>query len=111
MKDRFDLEDEIMKLFSFVDDIQAVVAYISETDTDPKIIDNVSNILLGTSTLLGLHADKMLDTMSQCFELDEYNKFNFDEEKKAESLKKCFKNCCDTSSINPIHDMCYDPNS
>jgi hypothetical protein len=49
--------------------------------------------------------------MSQCFELDEYNKFNFDEEKKAESLKKCFKNCCDTSSINPIHDMCYDPNS
>jgi hypothetical protein len=73
MKDRFDLEDEIMKLFSFVDDIQAVVAYLADTDTDPRIIDNVSNILLGTSTLLGLHADKMLDTMSQCFGLDEYN--------------------------------------
>ena len=54
MKDRFDLEEEITKLFSFVDDIQAVVEYLSETDTDPRIIDNVSNILLGTSTLLGL---------------------------------------------------------
>lgn len=110
MKDRFDLEEEIMKLFSFVDDIQATVAYLAETDTDPRIIDNVSNILLGTSTLLGLHADKMLDTMSQCFELDEYH----NPDKQVEDTKYNLKKCCnkwDTSSMNAIHDMCYDPNS
>lgn len=114
MKDRFDLEDEIMKLFSFVDDIQSVVAYVSETNTDPRVIDNVSNILLGTSTLLGLHADKMLDTMSQCFELDEYR--NIKEQEEVDDMKHRLKKCCkkwewDTSSMNPIHDMSYDPNS
>jgi len=90
MKDRFDLEEEITKLFSFVDDIQAVVEYLSETDIDPRIIDNVSNILLGTSTLLGLHADKMLDTMCQCFKIDEYSE---------EQPRKCGGHCSKIGSV------------
>ena len=72
MKTRFELEDEIMKLYAFVDNIDDAVEYLSDSDIDPKIIDSLSNILLGTSTLLGLHVEKMLDTMRQCFKLDQY---------------------------------------
>lgn len=73
MKTRFDLEDEIMKLYVFVDNIEDAVEFLAESDVDPKVIDTMSNILLGTSTLLGLHSEKMLDTMSQCFKLDQYS--------------------------------------
>lgn len=72
MKTRFELEDEIMKLYAFVDNIDDAVEYLSNSDIDPKVIDSLSNILLGTSTLLGLHAERMLDTMSQCFKLNQY---------------------------------------
>jgi hypothetical protein len=73
MKDRFDLENEIMKLHSFADDIESAVEYLAETDVDPKVIDAMSNMLIGTSTMLGFHAEKMHDTMCQCFKIDEYN--------------------------------------
>lgn len=73
MKDRFDLENEIMKLHSFADDIELVVKYLLEdVDCDPKIADTSSNALIGIQTLLTLHADKMMDTMSQAFGLDQY---------------------------------------
>jgi len=72
MKDRFDLENEIMKLHSFADNIESAVEYLAESDVDPKVIDTMSNMLLGTSTILGLHAEKMFDTMTQCFKLDKY---------------------------------------
>ena len=72
MKTRFDLEDEIMKLYAFVDNIDDAIEYLIDSDVDPKVTDAMSNILLGTSTLLGLHAEKMLDTMRQCFKLDQY---------------------------------------
>jgi len=72
MKTRFDLEEEIMKLYVFIDNIDDAVAYLVDSDVDPKIIDTVSNILTGTTTLMGIHAEKMLDTMSQCFKLDKY---------------------------------------
>ena len=72
MKTRFDLEEEIMKLYVFVDNIDDAIAYLVDTDVDPKVIDTVTNILTGTSTLMGIHAEKMLDTMSQCFKLNQY---------------------------------------
>ena len=72
MKTRFDLEEEIMKLYVFIDNIDDAITYLADSDVDPKVIDTISNILTGTSTLMGIHAEKMLDTMSQCFKLDQY---------------------------------------
>lgn len=96
MKNRFDLEDEIMKLYAFVDNIENAVEFLAESDIDPKVIDAMSNILLGTSTLMGLHAEKMLDTMSQCFKLDQYRDSLYSE----------------TNSQPNYHgDMSYDPDS
>jgi hypothetical protein len=99
MKTRFELEDEIMKLYAFVDNIENAVEFLAESDVDPKVMDTMSNILLGTSTMMGLHVEKMLDTVSQCFKLDQY---------KEDGVKTW------TSEItSPIHhgDMSYDPDS
>lgn len=76
MKDRFDLEDEISKLYSFVDNINEVSNYISETDTSPEVIDNATSILSGISALLTIHTDKLMDTMCQCLKLDGYAGLN-----------------------------------
>jgi len=103
MKDRLDLENEIMQLHSFVDNIEGAVEYLAESNIDPKVIDNMSNILLGISTMLDFHAEKMFDTMCQCFKIDEYN-----------VVKNCYKSWdknCHTSIVTPVHasDMSYDP--
>lgn len=74
MKDRFDLEQEIMQIKNYSEDIRMVVEdllnrqeSISDIDTD-----KYCNVLEGVATLLDMHSDKMFDTMSQCFKLDHY---------------------------------------
>lgn len=102
MKDRFDLENEIMKLHSFADNIENAVEYLAESDVDPKVIDAVSNMLLGTSVMLEFHAEKMFDTMTQCFKLDEYK----------DRIKASNKNWT-SEMMSSIHhgDMSYDPDN
>jgi len=77
MKDRFDLEEEIMKLYSFADDLQTVSELIMDnlelsSDTQDKSV----NVLIGIETMLKIHADKMMDTMCQCFKLIPYDDNN-----------------------------------
>lgn len=76
MKDRFDLEQEIMQIKNYSEDIRMVVEDLlnsqeSITDIDT---DKYCNVLEGLATLLDMHSDKMFDTMSQCFQLDSYKK-------------------------------------
>jgi hypothetical protein len=106
MKTRFDLEDEIMKLYVFIDNIDNAVEYLSERNIDPTVVDTISNILVGTSTLMGLHAEKMLDTMSQCFKLDQYK----DCIKNTHAYNRNWDNSC-TDALNPTFngDMSYNP--
>ena len=63
MKDRFDLENEIVALHSFADQLSTVSEGIMEARLTT---DDTVNVLLK------LHADKLFDTMSQCFKLDGY---------------------------------------
>jgi hypothetical protein len=72
MKDRFDLEDEITHLHCIGDNLNLVVDYLMEQDINPKVLDVASNALIGTKEILALHSNKMLDTMTQCFKLDNY---------------------------------------
>lgn len=73
MKDRFDLENEIMKLYSFIEDIDSVSNLLMDSENlDDDLSDMASNALNGMSVLMKLHAEKMLDTMSQIFKLDQY---------------------------------------
>jgi hypothetical protein len=69
MKDRFDLENEIMGLYAFVDQLGNVSEGVMETRLTT---DETVNALEGINVLLKLHAEKLFDTMTQCFKLDGY---------------------------------------
>lgn len=73
MKDRFDLENEIMRLHTFAEDINDISNFLRDSENvDDKLCDKVTNALNGISSILSLHTDKLMDTMCQCFKLDEY---------------------------------------
>jgi len=69
MKDRFHLEDEIKTLYSFSQQLETLSEGILEYDLSN---DEVVNALEGLKVMLDLHAKKMMDTMCQCFSLDQY---------------------------------------
>lgn len=69
MKDRFDLENEISHLYTFSEQLGSLSEGILEHDLSN---DEVVNVLEGLRVLINLHAQKLHDTMSQCFNLDQY---------------------------------------
>ena len=69
MKNRFDLEDEIMSLHGFADNLST----LSESIVNEELTtDEIFNIIEGTRLMLILHSKKMQDTLCQCFGLDQY---------------------------------------
>jgi hypothetical protein len=75
MKDRFNLEEEISQLHNFADNLGTICEGILEHNLDE---DETVNALEGLRVLLNLHANKLHDTMSQCFNLDAYRTFKDD---------------------------------
>jgi len=69
MKDRFDLETEIMGFYSFIDSLGTLSEGILEHDLGT---DETVNAIEGMRVMLTLHTNKLMDTMSQCFKLDQY---------------------------------------
>lgn len=69
MKDRFDLENEITKLHIFADSLATLSEGILEHDLTT---DETVNAIEGLRVMLTLQANKLLDTMTQCFKLDQY---------------------------------------
>jgi hypothetical protein len=70
MKDRFNLEDEIMTLHTFADSLSTLSEGILEHNLTT---DETVNAIEGLRVMLTLHTNKMFDTMSQCFKLDQYS--------------------------------------
>ena len=59
MKDRFDLEEEIMKLYSFAEDLETVSNLIMENlELSPEVQDKSVNVLIGIETMLKINSDK-----------------------------------------------------
>lgn len=76
MKDRFDLENEISTLHLFAQILDSLNEGILEHDLSK---DDIVNVVSGLRVIIDLHADKMHDTMCQCFELDQYkNQYSTD---------------------------------
>lgn len=69
MKDRFDLENEISNLHVFANQLSTLSEGVLEHNLTQ---DEIVNTLEGLRVLITIHAEKMHDTMSQCFNLDEY---------------------------------------
>ena len=69
MKDRFNLEEEISQLHNFADHLGSLSEGILEHNLTN---DETVNVLEGLRVLLSVHANKLHDTMSQCFKLDQH---------------------------------------
>lgn len=69
MKDRFDLENEITTLHTFADNLGTLSEGILEHNLTT---DETVNAIEGLRVMLTLQANKLLDTMTQCFKLDQY---------------------------------------
>lgn len=75
MKDRFDLETEISTLYTFADQLGTLSEGILEYNLSN---DETVNVIEGLRVMLNLHAQKLHDTMSQCFHLDQYRSDKID---------------------------------
>ena len=69
MKNRFDLENEINTLYSFSNQLSLLSEGILEYDLSN---DEAVNVIEGLRVTLDLQTQKLHDTMSQCFKLDQY---------------------------------------
>lgn len=69
MKNRFDLENEISTVHTFADQLGTLSEGILEHELTN---DEIVNVIEGMRVMLNLHAQKLHDTMSQCFHLDQY---------------------------------------
>ena len=77
MKDRFDLENEIAELHNFVQRLDDLGYGVAELELSQ---DDIFNALSGLSVLLKIHAEKMFDTFTQAFRLDNYRESTFTEQ-------------------------------
>jgi hypothetical protein len=71
MKDRFDLEQEIMQIMSFKDIVDTLAWRVMDS-AEPLSEDRIVNALIGLSEMLDHHNVKMMDTLTQCFRLNDY---------------------------------------
>ena len=73
MKDRFDLEQEILRTTNYADDLRTVVEnMLNDSMEGITDVDKYANAIEGVAILIEMQSNKMLDTMSQCFKLDNY---------------------------------------
>lgn len=69
MKNRFDLEQEINTLYSYSEQLGGISEGILEYNMSSE---DIVNAIEGLKVMLNLHTQKMMDTLSQCFHLDQY---------------------------------------
>ena len=69
MKDRFNLEDEINTLYSFSEQLGTLSEGILEHGLTT---DETVNVIEGLRVMINLQAQKLNDTMCQCFKLNNY---------------------------------------
>jgi len=68
MKDRFDLEEEILQTHNFEDQLDLICKGIIEYKLTN---DEVVNALVGLRVLITLHTNKIYDTMCQALKLNQ----------------------------------------
>ena len=68
MRDRFNLEDDIMNLYRITDDLNLYYEKYDQLSEDDR-----DNILLGIKTMAPLRIEKLYDCFREVLELDEYN--------------------------------------
>ncbi len=76
MKDRFDLEHDIMNCWTVVDDVDLLMETIMDnpkySDIPPETMDRIANSLLGIKELYAMRFEKLWDTFLATYQLDEH---------------------------------------
>lgn len=82
MKNRFDLEQEIMECWNITSDIDDVYSYVMNGDGEltPTDRDKVANILLGMSQLYELKFNKLFNTFEECVKVGEFKTIELGDE-------------------------------
>lgn len=71
MRDRFDLEQDIMNCWGITDDLQQLLELVDAGRYDslsPSDTDELANILMGLKTVYEMKFGKMFDTFKDCIE-------------------------------------------
>jgi len=67
--DRFDLEEKINHTYNFIDTLNDISYGIMEVGMTN---DEIVNALDGLAVMLKLHTQKLMDTFTQVYQLDQY---------------------------------------
>jgi hypothetical protein len=74
MKDRFDLEQDIMYCRNIIDDIDMLYENVCDKfDMPAETVDRIANILLGMKELYEMRFDRLEDTFCQAYQLNKYH--------------------------------------
>lgn len=65
MKDRFDLEQQILECWNVTNDIKHVTEYVLDAPLEPNREDKISNMLIGIEELYNLKFQKLFETFEQ----------------------------------------------
>jgi len=71
MKDRFDLEADIMALWHTADDIKVIWESIYDSQIN-WTTDRIANVLLGLEELVNARADRCFNTFEQVYQLNQH---------------------------------------
>lgn len=78
IKDRFDLEQEIMNCWNVTEDIGVIMERLVDSptfkDVPPEAVDKLSNALLGVQQLYDMRFEKLFDVFKASHGLDEYSR-------------------------------------
>lgn len=69
MKDRFELEQDIMQFSNFADQLRLISDSFLEGKLDE---DKMANAIEGVAILIELHQEKTFDSFRQSLKLDQY---------------------------------------
>ena len=82
MKDRFDLEHEICRCNSVVEDLDTMYEAVLDNpkfEMPAETADRIANMLLGLKELYEMRFDRLDDTFKQVFKLDQYHEEEYTE--------------------------------
>ena len=84
MKDRFNLEADIMSAWGVTDDVDMLMESIVDSerfrDMPPHMVDKISNALLGIKELYDMKFERLWNTFEECIDNDQF-KNNYYKEK------------------------------
>jgi hypothetical protein len=93
MKDRFDIEEQIIRTGNYADQIRDLAEFMIENEGSYDF-DRVHNALVGIAEMIDVHTDKMYNTMCYAMQLNQKNSSPpLTDADDSAIMNKCGKGC------------------